>query len=475
MKKLSLRQALVAVVTAVLVVGLVPAGIALDRQLVAELERTARSDLAMAPKILADRQSMQSDALMMHAKDLAESPALLDAVAAGDRELARAVANRTVQAPGELPVLVSADGTGWTGPTPGAGLVERTRDGTMPVGFLHRDGELFRVSVAPLRHQEEWRGAAGVAVPVDESVAGTLGGLTRSTVVILGSGGQVVAATADSTVVRALTDSLPRWSVGPGTRELRASDGRVYWAALAPLEGAGVAVFLRSVEEALAPLPGLRRSALVALLLALGIAILLGGWLTAQMAQPVQALAEASRRLADGDFRAPVPESRIREVDRVSLAFRDMRGSLEDTIRELREANEELETRQARLQALQAELIQRDRLAATGRLVTELAHEIRNPVASVRNCLEIIRRKADPEAELQEFASMAIEELLRMHRLAEKMLDANRPWIRRPSTAIPGSWPSRSPSSPGPRRTPRDPASASTEPRTSPSPWARTR
>ena len=64
-----------------------------------------------------------------------------------------------------------------------------------------------------------------------------------------------------------------------------------------------------------------------------------------------------------------------------------MRDALAIRIEELKTANEELEDRQQRLSMLQAELVQRDRLSAAARLLAQLAHEVRNPVASVRNCL----------------------------------------------------------------------------------------
>ena len=49
-------------------------------------------------------------------------------------------------------------------------------------------------------------------------------------------------------------------------------------------------------------------------------------------------------------------------------------------------------------------------------------------MANVRNCLEVVRRRALPdESEGSRFADMAIDELLRMHELAEQLLDLNRP------------------------------------------------
>jgi two-component system NtrC family sensor kinase len=104
-----------------------------------------------------------------------------------------------------------------------------------------------------------------------------------------------------------------------------------------------------------------------------------------------------------------------------------MRESLRRRLDELAEANRELEEGQKRLSLLQAELIRQDRLTSAARMAAELAHEIRNPVANVRNCLEVVRRGLPGESEVSRFADMAIDELLRMHELAEHLLDLNRP------------------------------------------------
>jgi two-component system NtrC family sensor kinase len=122
-----------------------------------------------------------------------------------------------------------------------------------------------------------------------------------------------------------------------------------------------------------------------------------------------------------------LPKSRIAEVANVARQFEEMRTALERQMSQLRTANEALEDRNARLVALQSDLMQRDRLAATGRLVGHLAHEIRNPVANLRNLLELVRRRVADDPQARDYADLAIDELLRMHELAEQMLDLNRP------------------------------------------------
>jgi hypothetical protein len=86
---MSLQRALFLLIAIALLAGLVPAGIVLDRRLATELERKSREDLVLAPRLLADREEMKADALMMHAKDLAATPGLVDVLLGGERERAK--------------------------------------------------------------------------------------------------------------------------------------------------------------------------------------------------------------------------------------------------------------------------------------------------------------------------------------------------------------------------------------------------
>jgi signal transduction histidine kinase len=282
-------------------------------------------------------------------------------------------------------------------------------------------------------------GAAGVARALDEAFAATLAGLTRAEVVILAPDGSVPAmAAADSALGASVADSADAWKSDGGVHTLVMPDGRTYWVTAASLDEAGTVLFGTDAAARLAVLPALRRGALIAGAIALGLALVMAAFAASVTVRPVRTLASAADRLAEGDFDAPVEGSMILEVDRVSAAFRNMRQALATKLDELEAANRELVDRQEKLKQLQAEMIQRDRLVASGKLVTELAHEIRNPVANVRNCLEVIRRKLDDD-ELGQFAELAMGELLRMHSLAEQMLDLNRPVDPEASTCDPDS------------------------------------
>jgi signal transduction histidine kinase len=207
--------------------------------------------------------------------------------------------------------------------------------------------------------------------------------------------------------------------------ELRIEQRR-YLYTTAPFAGYTVA-FVRDLTRELGILPQLRRVLAGTAASALLIALVLASLLTAVLLRPVRTLSEAAQRLSSGNFDAPLPRTAVRELSSVSDSFGAMRNSLAGRLRELGEANRLLEERQARLSALQSELLRRERVAVSARMVGELAHEIRNPVASLRNCLELLYRRLGGDPQGREYASLAIDELLRMHELAERMLDLNRP------------------------------------------------
>ncbi len=403
--------------------ALVPAGLALDRRLAAELEQRVYRDLALAPRILADRERARADALKMHAMDLAALPGLADALAAGARERASRLLEEASLPRTERPVLFGPAGEVWAGPPVDPAAVGRVREGGAPMSYGVRDGALHTVSLVPVLRQEGAVGWVGVQEPAGEELAITLSALTGSQVAILGPQARV-AATLDTTIAQALADATPQ--AAGAVRDLTIPAGR-FWVTAAALGEIGTVLFVRSAAQELALLPRLRRGAATAGLLALVLFLVSAALLSSVLSRRVSSLAQAADKLAAGDFDAPLRRSRIREMDRLSAAFARMRSALGDRLDELGRANRELEDRQARLSALQAEMMQRDRLVASGRLVAELAHEIRNPVANVRNCLEVIHRGLENEPEVRRFADLAIDELLRMHELSEQMLDLNRP------------------------------------------------
>ncbi len=425
--KVSLQRALLLLVAAVLLIGMVPAGLLLDRRLVGALEQSVRDDLSLAPLVLRDRFQNLAGARMMHAREVSLDARLATAVERGDSARAVSLAAQLVGVfPGESAVVVGSDGRSWIGPSIPGELIDATRQGSMPVEVVQSGDQLATVALAPIQVADEWQGAAGVWVPLAEDEAAQLSVLTRSDVLIGAPDQGMGVYTGRSEPAMGLFGLLGQQPVSEEVRELTLGDER-YLVVSSVLPGGARITFVRALAEELAIVPTLRAVGAGVFALALVLALLVGGWFASRIARPVTSLAAAAARIRDGHFDSSVEHTVLAEVDQMAGAFEVMRDALAARIHELAEANEELEDRQERLSMLQAELVQRDRLSAVSLLLARLAHEVRNPVASVRNCLKVLRRRVAGDAEASELADLAIDELLRMHELAEQMLDLHRP------------------------------------------------
>ncbi len=429
--RVPLLGALLLLLAGAVTLALLPAGVALDRRVTHELRHAAVEDLGRAPMILEDRRAQRAEALSMHAQSVAETAGLEQALVQGQTARAVELLRTAARAYGEDPVLVSASGDVIVGPRPSDDALSAVRRGGVRVDYVFRDSVPWAVGLVGLRSGGRWVGAAGSSSPLGASLANTLAGLARADVIILGPEGSLVATTLPADTARLLGAAVMAGrgtpEGGDGVRDVTVGAAGEYWVARGGLQGAGTVLFARSVSQELAALPGVRRSAVFSALLTLLLALAVGALVSTMLARPVRALALAADRVSAGDFDAPVPGSRVEEIDRLGRTFRSMRESLRRRLDELAQANRELEEGQRRLGLLQAELIRQDRLASSARMAAELAHEIRNPVANVRNCLEVVRRGLPDDSEGSRFADMAIDELLRMHELAEHLLDLNRP------------------------------------------------
>jgi signal transduction histidine kinase len=401
--RVPLLVALLLLLGAALTASLVPAGLALDRRVTAELRRTAMEDLGRAPMILEDLNTARAEALSMHAMTVATTEGLVDAIRGGRLEEAVSLARAAADMYGEEPVLVAPDGVVFVGPGVGEDVLTAIRAGESRVEYVFEDGMPRAVGLMAVGGAEEWLGAAGSATVLDEVLATSLAALARAAVTILGPEGSLVASTLPDEEAGALGAAVLAGHGVARTDKVEevTVEGEAEWVARGDLSEAGTVVFSRKVSEELAALPGVRRGALLAGLLTLVLALSVGSLVALWLIRPVRGLAQAADRISEGDFGAPVPTARVEEVDRLGRAFRSMRESLRGRLEELAVANEELEERERGLRDLQAELIRQDRLTSSARMAAELAHEIRNPVANVRNCLEVVRRglpDGDPSA-----------------------------------------------------------------------------
>ncbi|HKZ83998.1 MAG TPA: GAF domain-containing protein [Anaerolineae bacterium] len=85
------------------------------------------------------------------------------------------------------------------------------------------------------------------------------------------------------------------------------------------------------------------------------------------------------------------------------------------------------------LERSQEQLIQAEKVAATGRLAASIAHEINNPLQAIHNCLHLVtHRKMEPEKEAY-YLNLAQEEVQRLIHIVQRTLDFYRPSQGRPT------------------------------------------
>ena len=102
-------------------------------------------------------------------------------------------------------------------------------------------------------------------------------------------------------------------------------------------------------------------------------------------------------------------------------ATRAKTRTLETTAAELAEAN-------ASLQKAQAEVRRSERLAALGQLTAGLAHELRNPLGTMKSSAELLQRNTSSENEIaREMAGYIAAEVDRTNSLISRFLDFARP------------------------------------------------
>ncbi len=111
------------------------------------------------------------------------------------------------------------------------------------------------------------------------------------------------------------------------------------------------------------------------------------------------------------------------------LAQRERERSLElqRTAEGLEESYNKLQSQSERIIAVEEQLRRAERLSTLGEMAAVLAHEIRNPLGSIRGTAEILKDDYQPGDPKYEFIEIQIKETERLNRVVEDFLHMARP------------------------------------------------
>jgi len=224
-------------------------------------------------------------------------------------------------------------------------------------------------------------------------------------------GGVVDRGNAVAAITRGIPETwapaLRRLVGAPGAGEVVVdADGGQLIAAVAPGPGSTLlwaAVLVR-------PSPTLQSWRILVVALAFSALLLVGG-AAASLISVKRAVAALQGSLAalGQDLSAPVPRSKIGELDDIALGVAQLARRLDESRR--------IQERMSR------DLARQERLAALGRVVAGVAHEVRNPLASIKLRLDLA---AGPEVVMPAPARAAVEhakaEIARLDRLVADLL-----------------------------------------------------
>ncbi len=131
------------------------------------------------------------------------------------------------------------------------------------------------------------------------------------------------------------------------------------------------------------------------------------------LTRPLYRLSAASDAVARGDLEVRVEPSASDEIGSLTKQFNLM-------VTALRRSRQQLE-------ASTRELLNAETLAAVGRLVASIVHEMRNPLSAVKMNLRILQKRVELDQTTTEHLNLAREETLRLERMLNELLEYSKP------------------------------------------------
>jgi signal transduction histidine kinase len=131
------------------------------------------------------------------------------------------------------------------------------------------------------------------------------------------------------------------------------------------------------------------------------------GYLIARsITAPVEKLAEVAEKISEGDLHERAQLDGATEIAGLAAAFNRM-----------------IE----RLKGFEEKLIESEKMATAGQMAAGLAHEIRNPLTSIKMLGQVLKARLGSHTENQRMLESMVKEIDRLDRIIQEMLNRTRP------------------------------------------------
>jgi signal transduction histidine kinase len=309
-------------------------------------------------------------------------------------------------------------------------------------------GVVYRIVSVPILIENELVGTLTIGFEITRNDIATLKRATNTDLLLINNGSAVLSTldsaeagallpailpleqraldTRGDTVVTAMELSTrDETYLGTAFRLHRAGSGDssdVFYLMIKPLS--------REVRKTMASILatfGLVSLAFLVITTAIGLVI------SRSMTRPIRELVTGTTEIGKGNYDYPIEVKGRDEMSVLAHRFMEMSASLKDKISQLGKLNQDLLERNRaldetlrQLQSAQHELVRSERLAATGKMTAQLAHEINNPIHNIQSCLQTALGRLPADIKGRDLINVAFDEVERLSRLTAQMLNLYR-------------------------------------------------
>jgi signal transduction histidine kinase len=168
-------------------------------------------------------------------------------------------------------------------------------------------------------------------------------------------------------------------------------------------------------------------------LIFLGLTTAIGLVISRSMTRPISDLVRGTTEISRGNYDYAIRVGGRDELGILARRFMAMSSSLKEKItelgklnRDLLERNRDLDETLRKLRSAQEDLVRSERLATTGRMTAQLAHEVNNPIHNIQSCLKTALGRLPAGTKGRDLIDVAYEEVNRLSRLSAQMLSLYR-------------------------------------------------